>query len=424
MIEEGASMIFLFVLGIISSVEGAILTDFNEDGPQVVLFDATVDTPLMTEFNDGKSEENAIQVYVPMGTESNKNFFIGPLLPQTLSSVTATGSLEFHLSIDVEGEEELYLHTLLKSATGEVEVFPPSVPLSADRDSYKVAVSLNQLCSGPLDCTPFHESSVMRDRDVSILFLLSDTEHLPNGLNEADYEVKLWYKATVSNRIETDREILLKNIFKGDKRLFLDYEGFDFASMDSVYAYVIENPSSHCAIGDAEGSIPYSERHSKGYLVDLERMETEHSAAPLKGLENGHCHAVRVGFVNKFGFASKFSRRLTSTPERIEVLLDKQACFLLTAGWGREHPVVDFFRHFRDKVLRIFPMGRFLIDIYGQISPRLAPFILKDEALAKKIRGLSFGLYLFLRYGWVVLLGLAAGFVLVKFSRGLLHGRA
>ena len=107
---------------------------------------------------------------------------------------------------------------------------------------------------------------------------------------------------------------------------------------------------------------------------------------------------MRLYYRDKFGFASLLSKRINQTPENIETLLETQQCYLLTAGFNGDHPVVRFFRDFRDTILMKYWLGRTFINFYYETAPQYTGYILKTPWLQMMIRSISTSLYYTLRF--------------------------
>lgn len=70
-----------------------------------------------------------------------------------------------------------------------------------------------------------------------------------------------------------------------------------------------------------------------------------------------------------------------STPET------SSACFIATAAYATEnHPDIDTFRTFRDKVLLANSLGKLFVRVYYQVGPYLANYVKKNLIIQQLIR--------------------------------------
>ncbi|CAN0143230.1 unnamed protein product, partial [Chrysoparadoxa australica] len=135
----------------------------------------------------------------------------------------------------------------------------------------------------------------------------------------------------------------------------------------------------------------------------------------VEGLTNDFCYGIRVVQCDLYGFCSRASQQIQNHPEDIQTLLEKQACFFFTAGFGERHYVVDYFQEWRDQVLRKFWLGRLFVKWYYSFAPQHTPFILKRPWLQKGIRGVAYVLYGVIKY-WFLFLFLSI-IAVVQFRR-------
>ncbi len=418
--------VFFFFVYFQAFVWGATITDANKDDPLVRLTDLTPDSgfgggpvPLFAEAGEGTSGDNAIKVYVPVESShsgGNTGYFMGSVLPDISSGSMGTGVLEFNLNVAREGVNQ-YLHVGLEVNSGRYKIIKGAIPITTDDDDLEVSVSFNELCAvTEFGCSQFVDSTEppINTSNSRLIFFLSEMNQGTGEIEEVDYSVKVFYEIFISSRIDNSNQINQTDLLKGDGELYVSYNGFGFAHLDSVYAYIIENSSDVCTVGDLANLVTYAGRTMGGSLVNLE-TELLNGEARIKNLSNGKCYAVRILYADKFRFASRLSARLAEYPESILALLEKQACFFLTAGFGREHFIVDFFRDFRDRVLKKFFLGRVFIDFYYAVAPSYAPYVLENRWLAAVVRCVSYVLYGLIHYWFIsfFLIGLS----LVQFFR-------
>ena len=402
---------------------------YLSNAPQTVGRDA-----LNTSLEEGESESNAIKVYIPLEAGNNADYFTRNILPD-ITSTGGTGKVHFQLQVNLENVYPQYLHAAVKNDDESYTIIDfernstpqTTMTLNSNDRNLSVDVSFNELCSvSGFDCAPFITTgqTLNQREEYHLLFFLSRTPYSKGQkISEADAPAKLFYQLHLSNAIDNRNEINLQSLYKGDGQLHPTFDGFSPLPLhsDSLYAHVVESSMPCMLSPDPQTKlynappIPNNRR-----LQKLDTLSTG-GDTDVKNLKNGHCYSVRLLYVDKFGFASRMSRSMVESPEEILSLLERDQCYLLTAGFGREHFVIDFFRSFRDRVLLSFSLGKALVSAYYATAPSYAPLILKSPFLAYSVRGVAYVLYAILRY-FPYLLGL--GLVgLFSFYRRRNHGR-
>ena len=121
-------------------------------------------------------------------------------------------------------------------------------------------------------------------------------------------------------------------------------------------------------------------------------------------LENEQTYYVGLALVNKFFFASFLSPTEIGSPEKIEVFLDKQACYLLSAGLQQEHFLLDYFRSWRDQVLLKTQWGTAVVSWYYQHAKKYTGLVMGSRWLSGLIVMSAYLLYFFVHYFHLLLL--------------------
>ena len=109
-------------------------------------------------------------------------------------------------------------------------------------------------------------------------------------------------------------------------------------------------------------------------------------------------YSFSFALVDKYYFRTEKSNTLSVTPEMIETFLKESSCFLASAGFGRDHYVLAYFRMIRDEILLKNSLGAAFVDSYYRHSPSLAYKILKSSSLSWAVRMISYGIYFLLNY--------------------------
>jgi hypothetical protein len=223
--------------------------------------------------------------------------------------------------------------------------------------------------------------------------------------SNANYSGGIYLEAQMSNKIYTKDTFIvsLSDLRKGDARLVGDYSAnatMDSTLFDKVIAYQYVDTTTTISTNVPVGAA------SAGAIVDQNLGTNQSGEFTLSGLTNSTLYKISIAFQDKFLFATALSTSKAETPTEIQELLKKQACYLLTAGFGEEHYVINYFRHFRDTVLVNSRAGKLFIHFYYITAPTFAPIIYKSPFLRAAFRGIGYTLYFLFNYPIVLILGL------------------
>ena len=180
----------------------------------------------------------------------------------------------------------------------------------------------------------------------------------------------------------------LNGVYKADKSLKIVYESLTVDEYGGKGVYQIDRGAnltdSVCAT-NRPVSAPFGNL-AGGSFVKLDSAESvEEDIVP--NLKNGNCYSIQFLQWDKYNFATLASHGLSNTPEKLKTVLEKKSCFLLTAGFGGGHFLVDYFRRFRDQTLSGFFLGKKFIEFYEWAAPKATDTILQTPLLAATIRG-------------------------------------
>ena len=245
-----------------------------------------------------------------------------------------------------------------------------------------------------LDCTPFRAGK--SGKGEVILFLAIgvrgavDASPSADSIDPANYPEGVYIKLRLSSVISANTPELLR-LDKGDGRLRakFDLNGVNTEDGNSLYAYIQEKDA---ATSDNCKSL---ENTSAGTYANLPSDEGEDKklnslfsagTVSIRGLRNNSCYSIQIYYRDKYGFASQLSNGFHASPEALQKLLQKNSCFLLTAGFGGDDPIIDDFRHFRDQTLRQSYLGRIFVRLYYALAPALAPTVAASPLLSAMVR--------------------------------------
>ena len=253
-----------------------------------------------------------------------------------------------------------------------------------------------------------------------LYFFLSDQALAIDGTSvidptNANYSGGVYFEAQMSNRIFDSSALIVSmgSFRKGDARLIGSFSAnatMDTTLFKKVIAYQYTDTTtpivSNLPIGLA----------TAGSILANDIAITQSGDFTLSGLTNSQNYKISLAFEDNFLFATTLSYSQSGSPTQIEELLKKQACFLLTAGFGEEHYVINYFRHYRDHVLSNSFLGKKFIRLYYQSAPKYALIIYKHEALRSTIRLFAYLLYFFFNFYWLILL-FSALFIFLIFKK-------
>lgn len=374
------------------------------------------------------TEADPHEVYIPVLNTSggdNSIYYLNnrSSVPTIFSKGVLADAVKFPLRINTSGTN-LYLYAAAKDNAGAYKIIKKysdatpavSIPQNTINGDFLFPVGPASACLPILsiaNCAFLDPASATEvEVEVMVYFFLSAN----NALNVNDPAPALTsppesagahFKVFMSNKTYTDTElrITVNKVRIGDKRLTLEYTAS--SGISATYKKnlrIFSHAPSSSAVNLPIGTGTYV-----GTLLPQEYTYSQNGEVTVTNLVNGQSAELSVLFVDKFLFATTLSEKKEGTPLEIQELLKKQACFLLTAGFGEEHFIIDYFRHFRDEVLSQNVVGRAFIDVYYEYAPKYALMIYQNEPIRAGIRGIAYILYFTFKY--FLLLVLLGGLV-------------
>ncbi|MCB9062241.1 MAG: hypothetical protein H6622_12040 [Halobacteriovoraceae bacterium] len=119
-------------------------------------------------------------------------------------------------------------------------------------------------------------------------------------------------------------------------------------------------------------------------------------------LVNDTTYCLSLIQVNKFYLSNLVADGICGTPKDIETLLKEKQCYLLTAGFGRDHKVINFFRDFRDNVLLNYSLGKSFVEFYYNTAPNYTSYIHSSPRLSLFIRSFAWIAYYFIKFQYFI----------------------
>jgi hypothetical protein len=393
------------------------VADRDPSAPVVVLNSGGSAFELYVEPNSG-TNDSPHQAYVPIGTDgsstgdgiNNRNFsfyanranlplFVGEV-PQQVTS------LIFRLNVDVDLDNGNDVLVVAGGSGTSYEVIATTTQ-TADNGDLTYVLNFTDICGlTSFDCKSFEKDADTNARAKFNIYIFVSNNSVGDGdiVNPASSGTGAIYEINLSNRVYQNNIMEVFDLFKGDSQLTVDLRGFSMTNDRGLFGLVTPAGSGLCSgVSDTDTNDTLGGL-SKTFsdLLDLEsRVIT--GQVKIKNLSNDICQRVRVFNCDLYGFCSFASQEFQNTPENIQALLEKQACFFFTAGFGEQHPIVDYFQAWRDNTLRKFWLGRQFIQFYYRVAPQYTPFILERPWLQSLIRGVAYVLYGAIKWGWLIL---------------------
>lgn len=396
---------------------------------------------MITEGTGGATVTEAIKVYIPIenghGTPANKYYIHGSSnIPHfdTGFGTTFTSRIRHTVTVNNAGNTNavyVYAAVIDKDDSSNMEVFSGSHYATVSSSSSGVLgtisantnssitfdLYLNNLCyavadSSNYNCTNLDDNSTTEtELEVDVLiFVTNSTINRFTQTSVSTYEASgTYYTYKLSNQTTTlaNSEVSLSALKKGDGRVTAVYSGPTITEPYDVIGFQHSSGSisAYTPINNATGSI----------VSDNNGTDTDGSVL-IKGLNNGTTYNMSVAFVNKWQFASPLSPSLAQTPESIETFLEKQSCYIISAGFQEEHPVLDYFRSFRDSVLLQNSFGRKFVEFYYKTAPKYAPYIYKSDLLSLLVRFLAKLIYFIMNH-YLLVFGMLLLILLIPIKR-------
>lgn len=423
------SFILLIVIFLSQSLFGADSVRINDAKNMVVtgVTSGTLTLGSTATTADATTEATAAKVYIPIQSSVTDQIKYSVYSLSGITSLFSTSLgnhyVNFPLVLDVL-TEGTYLYAAVKlNASGYLVAakYSSTTLPTGSAQGYTFSVSPSSLCAAltynnSSACTSLLPTSTTETTiKPMVYFFTSNLDMLTDGSVSIDPAKVtgggVYVETQMSNLIYTNSElrISISNSRLGDARIFLTYAAT--ATMDFKNVKVFNhtaNATSEMIIGNAS--------LAGGSILDNNFDPVKSGEIVVNNLNNGSDYFLSVFFVDNFNFATTLSSSVVGRPLKIEELLKKQACFILTAGFGEEHYVTNYFRSYRDHVLTQNWIGRKFIKIYYTLAPKYALQLYHSETLRLLVRSLAYGLYFFFNFSGLILIFLA-GLIYLQFRK-------
>lgn len=407
-------LVILFISAILSTQVLADTVRLNPDIDDLPINGVTDTTYLLSTdepSGDATSETAPARVYVPMqsGVTDQADYFLLKGVNNTFNylfdNTNISHVINFPLYLNVSTTDK-YLYAAVKDGTTyRLARAYGGVLNNITNGNYIFPVSPNEICAQmtTTTCASLSPASTTSyERADLIYFFLSTVTSIAVG-DTVDVTANtggIYFEVNMSNRVYPSLAITVTQARPGDRRAVLEYTG----------STTILKPD-HVRIFDTGGvagsMLPIGQL--TGTLLAQEYVYAQTSSVTVINLVNDQTYNLGVMYVDKYNFASMVSATKEATPQEIEELLKKNACFLLTAGFGEDHYVIDYFRHFRDTVLSQSYLGRSFIHVYYELAPKYALIIYQHEGIRAAIRGAAYVLYFVFNFYYLFVTAMIVG---------------
>jgi hypothetical protein len=393
----------------------------------------------------GATEAAAAMVYVPVSNTNPINlphdtYFSLYHDNYTLFTITdpTYSYISFPLTVNASSTQYLYAAIYDGVSYKYLRISAP-IAYSSPVDTI-FQVLLKDICAvnPTLFCTNLDTNSATASQTsiVKFYFLISTDGTHANGdtvdLTKAtDGGGGVYFQVNLSNKIykQAETSITLSTpLAKGDGRVVANYS-ISNPITTNIFDHVVvflhakassesalpTGPAANLPVGDPTlyASYPDARLIDQNYSsVQTETSITISTLGLNQPVANGTSYLLSIGLMDKYKFVTGLSNAGIGTPLQIQELLKKEACFLLTAGFGEEHYVISYFRQYRDQILANTWMGKKFIGFYYRLAPSYALIIYQNEWMRLGIRSVAYILYFLFNYYLQVLIFLGFLFLL------------
>lgn len=393
------------------------------------------------------TSSNANRVYIPMRddqvqdgatTASNTNFTILspsstiPWFKQEESSNNSRVRQTLRIS-SLNGTDSYLFAGLLKSGGDELIVIPDYSTIgNVSRNGLLIgkdqgvvtttySVGIHQICSiVEAGCDPitYDSDNIQKHVIEPVIYFFLATQAQRDNIQTnpviklSEVEDGTYFKYALSNTIDLGEDLaVLENLIKGDARLKVEYSGQKITQMNDIIGIVYDATPT----GAEWPQQSYADAVAAGGVINSKGNEV---VVPgdlfVKNLTNYQEYWVGVAFVNKWYFATLVSETKNEMPERIEAFLEAKQCYLISAGFKKDHYVLDFYRSIRDQILMKSSWGKRFVEFYYNTAPKYAQIIWHNEILSKFVRVFAYLGYFLMRYFPAMALVILLGFIIRK----------
>jgi hypothetical protein len=384
---------------------------------------------------DGTASSDGAKVYVPilrgstvadrrphLFSVNNSDQILAVPVFRDLEAYNSDLVMPFEVTVPVASGQAHFLYAAVSTSEGWkiVGQRQPSISAGTNRAIVNMSVNFGSFCEPVgVNCSSLLGSGGRLARNT-YFFLSREDWALDTEINPNDWPGGVYLSITFSSQTHLTARTTLTNIFRGDSSAVIEYNSNrTLVDIDRVIA--VRHPTG----SNPEANLPIGS-YSLVQVYDRQYLPNASGSLIVFQLENETEHLLSLAMVDRYNFVSPISNALPVSPQQIEEILSREACFIVTAGFGRDHQVIGQFKLFRDQVLLSFALGQKLVDSYYAYSPALALDLLERPRLRALVRTISWTIYGVFHYLGVILIALFSAlaiFVIIKFQGVPPHGR-
>lgn len=337
---------------------------------------------------DGDSPGSAAEAFIPVdngNSQRNRVSFIQTSLVPDLS----TGIFQSFLTVlnDTGFSRNLYAAVQDPDDTSEYCIVGGGTNFSSSTSEVLswTQVNLVNVCTFT-NCTNI-SSGTTKTKDYLFYYFLTENTYTtgtcePFNTSEAG---GVYLKGNLSVRLPT-AALVINELRRGDGRLKALFTGATISDFNRTLALINGTGTTITAAAAAGTQLNISGTE----LIDLEITSTA-SEANIKPLVNNVLYSIGMVIEDKYQLTTVISNVPASVaPAQIEALLEKQACYILSAGFGEEHFITDYFRALRDKILLKTDLGTSFVAWYYQTAPYYTATIYNSPTISFVVRCLAY----------------------------------
>ncbi len=388
--------------------EDYIFRALDSDGDISTYQEMIMDDPSS---GDGASSDDPFVVYIPIDTNdaspSDQAEYTVLTASSSMPKITANVPaihLKFYVEIIDYNSETIQAAVYNGSEYKDFTISPTSL----GSDQYLVSINWSSMCDEiGTNCSSFLSlADGLREDDFTFFVYASTTDATPGTTIDTSSVTGVYYKLNMSDKIPSGA-ITVSSMVIGDENLTLNYSnGSSITEMDDSIIYKLLMYNHNTGASDTSNSPVQTATQGINGVYSFETPNRS-GAVTAQDLVNGTTYNFSLALVNKYQFASVLSDSIVGTPIEIETLLNENQCYLVTAGFQKEHYVLDYFRHIRDSILLKSSLGLKFVELYYATAPDYAPIVYNSKWLTALVRAASYIIFYIMKiYPLLIFLGL------------------
>jgi hypothetical protein len=344
-----------------------------------------------------ESEQNILSTESGVALPLKSEAYIGVELTNT----STTQDLYIYVSVEGDSATEYRPVLHIPADPSQVPQYDHILGRGLTQTYY---FSLTNLCQADTDCQNWSDSSdIPVGSDVNVFIYADINPGRSSVIDPSDFSSSGFFlDLNASSQLETKGNSPgLGEIYRGDTQLILSLENNNATIIsDGHYRTIVGRTASAQGIQMRfDTFLGQAAEFLDGGRYKLLDPVIE-GLVVVSGLENEVGHFLTIGQVNKYQFTTWLSptNSTAAVPSEIEAFLQAKSCFLLSAAFKRDHYLIEYFRRFRDRVLKQHPLGVMFVNSYYQYAPQYTSFIWNSPALQLVIKIFAYLLYFLLNF--------------------------